>query len=146
MSSTHGHWTPLGTGALTTENADVGLGHIVPVKTYVNILLILLVLTALTVGVSRIDLGAWNTVVAIVVATIKAILVACFFMHLKFEKKLIILYAIYPLVILFLLIGSTVKDGETREDPSDGTSPIETFPAQVIHMDNHAEHSEHSEH
>ena len=138
MSSTHEHWTPLGTGALTTENAESGLGHIVPVKTYRDILLILLALTVLTVGVSRIDLGAWNTVVAIVVATIKAILVACFFMHLKFEKKLIILYAIYPLVILFLLIGSTVKDGETRQNPSDGLSPIETSPAAQLHM----EHSE----
>ena len=135
MSSTHGHWTPLGTGALTTENADSGLGHIVPISTYRNILLILIVLTALTVGVSRIDLGAWNTVVAIVVATIKAMLVACFFMHLKFEKKLIILYAIYPLVILFLLIGSTVKDGEERENPSDGTSPIETAPAAELHLE-----------
>lgn len=135
MSSTHGHWTPLGTGALTTEDADSGLGHIVPLSTYRNILLVLLFLTVLTVGVSRIDLGAWNTVVAIVVATIKAMLVACFFMHLKFEKKLIILYAIYPLVILFLLIGSTVKDGETREDPSDGTSPIETSPAADVHLD-----------
>lgn len=135
MSSTHDHWTPLGTGALTTENPDSGLGHIVPLSTYRNILLILIVLTVITVGVSRIDLGAWNTVVAIVVATIKAMLVACFFMHLKFEKKLIVLYAIYPLVILFLLIGSTVKDGEKREDPSDGTSPIETLPAAELHLE-----------
>jgi len=135
MSSTHEHWTPLGTGALTTENADSGLGHIVPISTYRNILLVLLFLTILTVGVSRIDLGAWNTVVAIVVATIKALLVACFFMHLKFEKKLIILYAVYPLVILFLLIGSTVKDESARENPSDGTKPIETLPATMPHLE-----------
>ena len=135
MSSSHGHWTPLGTGALTTEDADVGLGHIVPFKTYLTVLIILLILTILTVSVSRIDLGTWNTVVAIVIATIKGLLVACFFMHLKFEKKLIILYAIYPLVILFLLIGTTVKDGETRENPSDDLSPIETLPAAHLHME-----------
>jgi hypothetical protein len=72
-----------------------------------------------------------------VVATIKAGLVACFFMHLKFEKKHIVLYAFYPLVILFLLIGSTVKDEDKRAKPDDNTNPIVTKPAVNLHMDDH---------
>src|SRR5262249_7313031 len=46
----------------------------------------LIVLTIITVAVSYVDLGSANTVVAIVVATIKASLVALFFMHLRHDK------------------------------------------------------------
>jgi len=109
------HWERLGDGHLLTEDAEEGLGHILPATQYRNILLILLFLTVVTVGASRMDFGAWNTVIAVVIATVKAALVAMFFMHLKFEKKLIILYAFYPLILLFILIGGTVKDEGTRK-------------------------------
>jgi cytochrome c oxidase subunit 4 len=114
MANTH-PWKRLGDGSLLTEDAEEGLGHTLPQKVYLNILLALLVLTVITVAVSRFDFGAWNTVVAMVVATIKAGLVASFFMHLKFEKKLILLYAVYPIILLFLLIGGTLKDEESRK-------------------------------
>jgi cytochrome c oxidase subunit 4 len=140
MAQAHGEWKKLGTGALTTQDADEGLGHIVPINTYGMILGALLVLTIITVAVSRVDLGAWNTVVALVVATIKAGLVAAFFMHLKFEKRLIILYAVYPLVLLFILVGSTTKDEEHKEDPSNANVPFKTAPAANLHgSDSHHE-------
>ncbi|MFN0057444.1 MAG: cytochrome C oxidase subunit IV family protein [Planctomycetota bacterium] len=63
-----------------------GVGHVVPVKMLVGVLAALLVLTVVTVGVSYIDLGRMNVVVAMAVATVKAALVALFFMHLYWDK------------------------------------------------------------
>jgi cytochrome c oxidase subunit 4 len=69
-----------------------------------------MILTVITVGVSYIHFGVFNIVVALAVASIKASLVALFFMHLKYEDKLTWVFAIYPLCLLALLIGLSVSD------------------------------------
>ena len=53
--------------------------HVHPASTYVKIFGALVFLTLLTVGLSRVHLGEWNFFIAVVVATIKASLVALFF-------------------------------------------------------------------
>jgi cytochrome c oxidase subunit 4 len=62
--------------------------HIVPIRTYVSIFVALLLLTLLTVGVALIDLGRLNIVVALAIATIKAMLVLLYFMHLRYGTRL----------------------------------------------------------
>jgi len=111
------NWKPLGDGSLLTEDAAVGLGHIVERKDYLKVLIWLLVLTVVTVGTARMDFGIMNKVVALSIASYKAYLVATIFMHLKFEGKLIIAYAIYPVVLLILFIGSNVGDELDRKNP-----------------------------
>ena len=111
----HGHWKRLGDGSLLTEDADEGLGHIQPIGVYAKVLGALLVLTILTVWVAQYDFGHMNAVVALAVASVKALMVAMFFMHLKFEGKWIIMYAIYPIVLLVLLIGGTFLDEHDRD-------------------------------
>ncbi len=64
--------------------------HIVSVKTNVTVWLALLVLTCLTAGVAFIDLGPLNTVVALVIATCKALLVVLIFMHVKYASDRLI--------------------------------------------------------
>lgn len=116
----HGHgepWKWLGDGSLRGEDADEGLGHIVPLEIFNRVMIALFVLTFITVAVSRVDFGEMNTVIAIGIASVKAFVVAMFFMHLKFEKKIILLYAIYPLILLFLLIGGSLMDVAEREHP-----------------------------
>lgn len=93
------------------------LGHILPFKTYASVFAALLVLTVVTVWVSRHDFGTWNIVVAMFVASIKAMLVALFFMHLKYEKPMTWIYAIFPLVLLVLLLGGVFIDNPFRSDP-----------------------------
>lgn len=110
----HAHPSRLGDGSLLTQDADEGLGHVVPVAVYKRVLAGLLILTIITVAVSRFDFGMFNIVVAIGIASIKAALVAAWFMHLKFEKRLVIAFALYPLVILSLLIGGSLADVVTR--------------------------------
>ncbi len=61
--------------------------HVVPRKTYVWVWAALMVLMALTAGLSRIDLGEWSTFVALAIAVIKALLVILFFMHVRYEDQ-----------------------------------------------------------
>jgi len=58
-------------------------------RTGVAVFVALLLLTVVTVLVSYVDLGLWNTVVALLIASVKASLVALFFMHLKGESRLV---------------------------------------------------------
>jgi len=92
--------------------------HIVPVKVYVTVFFTLLVLTATTTAVSAIDLGPWNTVVALGIAVIKATLVVLFFMHVKYSPKLISLVVMGALFWLAILITITFSDFATRGWPT----------------------------
>lgn len=91
--------------------------HITSYKTYIIVWLALMVLTFVTVYVSYLDFGQLNIVVAMVVASFKAGAVALFFMHLKFEDPITWLYALFPIGLLFLLIGMTMVDTFTRIFP-----------------------------
>ena len=59
------------------------------VKVYIFVFVALLVGTIITVAASYFDLGSLNIAVAVFIATIKAFLVAGYFMHLISEKKMI---------------------------------------------------------
>ncbi len=89
--------------------------HIMSTKLYYGIWIGLMVLTVVTAGVSFIDLGPLNTVVALVIATCKAVLVVLFFMHVKYASerltKLVIVSAIF---FLILLLSLSMMDYLTR--------------------------------
>ncbi len=89
--------------------------HVVSTKSYVGVWIALLILTVLTAGVSFIDLGPLNTVVALCIATFKALLVVLIFMHVKYtsEKmtKVVILSAVFW---LFILLALSLSDYGTR--------------------------------
>jgi cytochrome c oxidase subunit 4 len=88
---------------------------ILPSKLYVTIWITLLCLTVITAAVSFVDLGPLNTIVALVIATFKALLVVLFFMHVKYtsEKftKMVVVAAIFWLL---LLLGLSMADYATR--------------------------------
>jgi cytochrome c oxidase subunit IV len=89
--------------------------HISSLKLYIGIWLALLAGTLLTVIAAGIDLGPFNAVVALTIATIKATLVVLFFMHVKYahEKmtKVVLTSAIFWLAILLAL---SMADYATR--------------------------------
>ena len=62
--------------------------HIVSTRIYYAIFTVLLVLTAFTVAVAYVDLGALNNVVALGVAVTKATLVILYFMHVRYSPRL----------------------------------------------------------
>ena len=72
------------------------------VRVYIIVFVALMALTIITVAVSRFHLPVPIAVtVALVVATIKGSLVACYFMHLISEKKVI--YAVLVLTAVFFV-------------------------------------------
>lgn len=89
--------------------------HIVSAKVNITVWLVLLVLTGVTAGVAFIDLGPFNTVVALVIATIKALLVVLIFMHVKYSSdRLTKVVLISALFWLLLLLGLSLADYATR--------------------------------
>jgi cytochrome c oxidase subunit IV len=82
----------------TTHAADIDR-H---VRVYITVFVALMALTIITVGVSYLHLPVPMAVtVALLVATVKGSLVACYFMHLISEKKLI--YAVLALTAAFFI-------------------------------------------
>lgn len=77
---------------------------------YIIVWAVLLVMTAVTVWVSFFNLGLWNAGVALAIASFKAALVALYFMHLRHEIKLVLGFALFPLLILALIIVGTLTD------------------------------------
>jgi cytochrome c oxidase subunit 4 len=89
---------------------------IVRKRTYFMVWAILMVLTALTAAVSFVNLGQWNTPVALAIASSKALLVALFFMHLRYEhSKIIWLWALAGVFWLTVLFFLSMTDFGTRQ-------------------------------
>lgn len=102
--------------AAMNNNSKTDNGHITPLKVYLLIGAMLLILTALTVKVSTIHLGPWNAIVALAIASLKALLVALFFMHLLYDRKIYAVVVSSALVFLGILIGLTMADVLRRGD------------------------------
>lgn len=94
------------------------LGHILPFQTYVKVFGTLLVLTVITVLVAKfVDFGVFNFVVAMLIASVKAGLVALYFMHLRYENPLTWMYIGFPIVLLFIMIATIFTDNPYRWHP-----------------------------
>lgn len=86
-----------------------------PLKTYFAVWAALLLGTFLTYKAAFVELGVFNSAVALIIATAKALLVALFFMHLKgASEKLLKLVVISTIFFLFLLLILSMADYGTR--------------------------------
>jgi len=90
--------------------------HILPTKVALGIGGALLGLTAITVGVAHIDLGKFNFFIAMLVATVKAFLVAMFFMGLKYDRRENGVIFVTSLLFLAIFIVLTSTDLFFRGD------------------------------
>jgi cytochrome c oxidase subunit IV len=88
--------------------------HVSSKKLYYIIFAALLILTYITVGVSKIDLGPMNTIVALAIAVTKAVLVVLFFMHVRYSTKLTKLVVASGFVWLGIMFLLTMMDFATR--------------------------------
>ncbi len=82
---------------------------------YFGIWITLLLCTFITYKAAFIELGRFNAAVALIIATIKALLVALFFMHIKgAHEKLLKLVVISTVFFLFILLALSMADYGTR--------------------------------
>ena len=86
----------------------------VPYGLYLKVWLALLGLTAVTVGVSLLDMKQVVVLTAMLIAALKSGLVLLYFMHLRFEKPLFLGMVLAVLVIYGIFIGCTFFDYSFR--------------------------------
>src|SRR3981081_1078883 len=102
-------------GQMPEHTSEPASEHISSLNSSVAIWLALLAGTGITVAAAFIDLGPFNTIVALTIATIKATLVVLFFMDVKdTQVRLsggVVLSAIFG---LFVLLALSMADYTTR--------------------------------
>ena len=92
--------------------------HISSARFLWGIAIVLFLLTFITVAVTWIHIPEpWNVVVAIAIATVKALIVAAFFMNLYLDSKFNILLFVMSVAFFLLMIGITLLDTLFRVDP-----------------------------
>lgn len=112
-SSSHGH-----------SQVD-GLGHHVSsIKELVGVFGSLLVLTVVTVAVAYVDLGDMNLFVAMAIATVKASLVAFFFMHLAHDSGFNRLAFFGCFFFVALFVGFTLMDSGQYQNTIDWSEKV----------------------
>lgn len=90
--------------------------HILPLKIYLRVAAALLIFTAITVFVAQYQFGEYNLLIAMIIAAIKATLVALFFMHLKYDNKIYATVFVGSLLFLAVFIIFTMFDTLRRDD------------------------------
>jgi cytochrome c oxidase subunit 4 len=84
--------------------------HIIPYRTFLYILALLILLTLTSVAVTRIYLGTLTVVMALLIAAIKSSFVLRIFMHLKFENRIFSIAVIAVVLVLCIVILITFLD------------------------------------
>jgi cytochrome c oxidase subunit 4 len=92
--------------------------HIIPVKVYLGIYGLLMLLTATTVAVAYkdLDLGAvpLNLAIALTIAMVKTLLVVLYFMHVRYSHHLVKIFVAAGFLWLIIMVGVTLSDYLTR--------------------------------
>jgi cytochrome c oxidase subunit 4 len=112
-----------------SDPADHGPSHLVPARVLAAVFAALVLLTAVTVAATGLDLGSWNLTIALVIATAKGALVVLYFMHLRYDSPFHALVFAAALVFLALFLRLTLLDaGQYQPDVEQyRTAPAEGF-------------------
>jgi cytochrome c oxidase subunit IV len=106
------------------DHHDHGMGHAMPLSTLIAVFVSLIALTILTVYMSNIRLGSAEIFVSMGIATVKAILVAVYFMHMRHDKPLNILLVVFSLFFMTLFISFTLVDSSEYQGEIDAAGPF----------------------
>jgi cytochrome c oxidase subunit 4 len=84
--------------------------HIIPYKTLLLVLGVLIILTITSVTVTQISLGTFTVLIALFIAAVKSTFVLRIFMHLKFESKMFSAAVIGVIALISVVILITLLD------------------------------------
>lgn len=88
--------------------------HIVSPLQYTFVYISLLVGTAITVAAANIDMGVFNPIVALAIASTKMVIVILFFMHVKYQSHLIKTTVAVGFFMFLVLVTMTLSDYISR--------------------------------
>jgi cytochrome c oxidase subunit IV len=95
--------------------ADNSHGHREdPIKYYIGVFVLLIVMTVLTYTVAQRDLGSLNALVALTIAVIKATAVVLIFMHVRWSSRLTQVIVVSAVFWLLIMLSFTISDYFTR--------------------------------
>ena len=100
--------------ALNVTNPEHSEHHIVSPAQYTLVFGTLLVGTAITVGAAYVELGVFNPIVALAIASFKAVIVILFFMHVKYQSRLVKMTVGAGFFTFLVLITMTLTDYMSR--------------------------------
>ncbi len=86
------------------------LAHVVPLRVLLTVFAVLLLLTFVTVAATWFDSGGWALVIALGIATVKASLVALYFMHLRYDQPFYAIILLTALLFLAIFLSITLLD------------------------------------
>jgi len=84
--------------------------HITNYKTQLVVLAALVVFTFISVMITRVEMGPFNTAAAMLIAGIKAAIVMSWFMHLKFDNKIFLIFTVLVITVFLLVLYVTFFD------------------------------------
>src|ERR1700753_12615 len=93
------------------EHAD---HHIVTPKVYGMVYIGLLIATGITVWAAFINLGILNPIIALAIACTKAVIVILFFMHVKYQSRLVKMTVGAGFFTFLILVTMTLSDYISR--------------------------------
>lgn len=93
-----------------------GFSHPMPVWQLLAVFFALVALTIVTVYQSTLDLGNYELILSLFIATIKASLVILFFMHMIHDKPLNAIIFLSSFIFVALFIGATLMDSSAYRD------------------------------
>jgi len=96
------------------EKTEKKKDHIIPYRTFLYVLVILILLTLTSVALTRIYLGALTVAIALVIAAVKSSFVLSIFMHLKFENRIITAMVTLVVLLICSVIIITLMDYSFR--------------------------------
>ena len=100
--------------ALNVNNPEHVEHHLVNPFQYSLVFGTLLVGTAITVGAAYVELGVFNPIVALAIACFKAVIVILFFMHVKYQSRLVKITVAAGFFTFLVLITMTLTDYMSR--------------------------------
>jgi len=84
--------------------------HIIPYRSFLYVLAVLIALTITSVTLTQISLGTLTVAIALIIAAIKSSFVLRIFMHLKFENKMFSRAVMGVILLLCAVITITLLD------------------------------------
>ena len=95
---------------MSDTHAGASGAHVLTPRVLLTTAAALFVLTVITVAVSLVDLGKLNIAVALGIASLKAVLVAGWFMHLRYEGRFNVVVIVSCALFAVFMIGFIVFD------------------------------------
>lgn len=103
---------------MSTERDDPAGEPTLPTRTALLVCAALLILSGLSIALAQLDLGGWNTVIGLLIAAVQAVLIAQFYMRIRYTAGMPKLVSVAGLFWLGILMVGTLDDVLTRGSPA----------------------------